>query len=125
MTVRAFAPGTVANLGPGLDILGLALEGAGDTVRIERAPEPGITIRDSGHPDIPRDASRNTAGIAAARVLEYAGAAAPLPPRRRPWRSTRFWTRRSRRRTSSRRVWRRKRPWRGATPTTWRRLSSG
>ena len=74
--VRAFAPGTVANLGPGLDILGLAVEGAGDTVRIERAPEPGITIRDSGHPDIPRDASRNTAGIAAARVLEYAGAAA-------------------------------------------------
>ncbi len=76
MTVRAFAPGTVANLGPGLDILGLAVEGAGDTVRIERAPGPGITIRDSGHPDIPRDASRNTAGIAAARVLEYAGAAA-------------------------------------------------
>jgi homoserine kinase len=76
MTVRAFAPGTVANLGPGLDILALAVEGAGDTVRIERASEPGITIRDSGHPDIPRDASRNTAGIAAARVLEYAGAAA-------------------------------------------------
>jgi homoserine kinase len=76
MAVRAFAPGTVANLGPGLDILALAVEGVGDTVRIERAPEPGITIRDSGHPDIPRDASRNTAGIAAAKVLEYAGAAA-------------------------------------------------
>ncbi len=74
--VRAFAPGTVANLGPGLDILGLAVEGAGDTVRIERTAEPGVTIRESGHPDIPRDASRNTAGIAAAKVLECAGAKA-------------------------------------------------
>ena len=36
MTVRAFAPGTIANLGPGLDILGLALKGPGDTVTVER-----------------------------------------------------------------------------------------
>ena len=70
---RAFAPGTVANLGPGLDILGLAVEGAGDTVRVERGAGPGIVIRDSGHPGIPREAERNTAGIAAARVLEQTG----------------------------------------------------
>jgi homoserine kinase len=75
MTVRAFAPGTVANLGPGLDVLGLALKGAGDTVTVQRAAGGGITIRDSGHPEIPREAERNTAGIAAARVLERAGAA--------------------------------------------------
>ncbi len=74
--IRAFAPGTVANLGPGLDILGLAVEGAGDTVRVERAPGPGIVIRDSGHSEITRDPSANTAGIAAAKVLERAGAAA-------------------------------------------------
>lgn len=71
--VRGFAPGTVANLGPGLDILGLAVDGAGDTVRVERAANPGIVIRESGHPDIPRDATRNTAGITAGRVLELAG----------------------------------------------------
>ena len=76
MSVRAFAPGTVANLGPGLDILGLAVEGAGDTVVIERSAAPGIVIRDSGHPDIPRDAARNTAGIAAAKVLEHTGQSA-------------------------------------------------
>src|SRR5262249_61934415 len=75
MTVRAFAPGTVANLGPGLDVLGLALKGAGDTVTVQRAAGGGITIRDSGHPEIPREPERNTAGIAAARVLERAGAA--------------------------------------------------
>jgi homoserine kinase len=71
--VRAFAPGTVANVGPGLDILGLALEGPGDTVRVERAAGSGVTVEDSGHPDIPRDAARNTAGIAASHVLARAG----------------------------------------------------
>lgn len=75
-SARAFAPATVANLGPGLDILGLALEGLGDTVTVERASGSGVTIRDSGHPDIPRDAAWNTAGIAAAAVLTRAGAKA-------------------------------------------------
>jgi homoserine kinase len=74
VSTRAFAPGTVANLGPGLDILGLALKGAGDTVSVERTEGRGVRIRDSGHPEIPREAERNTAGIAAVRVLERAGA---------------------------------------------------
>ena len=30
--VTAFAPGSVGNVGPGLDILGLAVAGRGDTV---------------------------------------------------------------------------------------------
>ena len=72
--VGAFAPGTVANVGPGLDILGLALEGPGDTVRVARSAGSGVTIEDSGHPDIPLDAARNTAGIAASEVLARAGA---------------------------------------------------
>lgn len=72
--VRAFAPGTVANLGPGLDILGLALRGAGDTVSVERVGGAQVSIRDSGHAEIPCDAAKNTAGIAAAKVLERAGA---------------------------------------------------
>jgi homoserine kinase len=71
---RGFAPGTVANLGPGLDVLGLALEGDGDTVTAERDETREIHIRSSGHPDISTDPRRNTAGIAAARVRERAGA---------------------------------------------------
>ena len=71
--VRAFAPGTVANLGPGFDVLGLAVTGAGDAVTAERAADGEIRIRTSGHPEIPRDAGKNTAGIAAARVRERAG----------------------------------------------------
>jgi homoserine kinase len=72
--VRGFAPGTVANLGPGLDILGLALAGVGDTVTAERGETREIRIRSSGHPEISTDPRRNTAGIAAARVRERAGA---------------------------------------------------
>lgn len=72
--VRAFAPGTVANLGPGLDILGLAVAGAGDTVTAERSANREIRIRSSGHPEIPGDPERNTAGIAAARVRAMASA---------------------------------------------------
>ncbi len=71
---RGFAPATVANLGPGLDILALALEGAGDEVRVETAPEPGIRISVDGPPEIPRDPARNTAGIAAREVLRLAKA---------------------------------------------------
>jgi homoserine kinase len=74
--VRAFAPGTVANLGPGLDILGLALEGAGDTVRAEHDAGGTLTIRSSGHPEISTDPKANTAGIAAAEVRRRAGAEA-------------------------------------------------
>jgi homoserine kinase len=72
--VRAFAPGTVANLGPGLDILGLAVAGAGDTVTAERSTSREIHISSSGHPEIPGELKRNTAGIAAARVRALASA---------------------------------------------------
>lgn len=73
-SVRAFAPGTVANIGPGLDILGLAVVGAGDTVTARRSGNREIRIRSSGHPEIPGDPERNTAGIAAARVRARASA---------------------------------------------------
>ncbi|HEX9689831.1 MAG TPA: homoserine kinase [Thermoanaerobaculia bacterium] len=72
--MRAFAPGTVANLGPGLDILGLAVTGAGDTVTAERTADREVRIRSSGHPDIPAEPERNTAGIAASRVRDRAAA---------------------------------------------------
>jgi homoserine kinase len=69
----AFAPGGVGNIGPGLDILGLALAGLGDTVEAEWIDEPGIRIRDPGHRDLPRDPDRHTSGVAARVVVERAG----------------------------------------------------
>jgi homoserine kinase len=72
-SVTAFAPGGVGNIGPGLDILGLAVAGLGDTVCAEWIEEPGIQIRDAGHPDLPTDAAGHTSGLAATAVLDRAG----------------------------------------------------
>lgn len=69
----AFAPGGVGNVGPGLDIVGLAVAGAGDAVRAEWTERAGITILDPGHRDLPTDAERHTAGLAARAVLDAAG----------------------------------------------------
>jgi homoserine kinase len=71
--VTAFAPGGVGNIGPGLDVLGLAVAGAGDEVRAEWTREPGIHLRDPGHPSLPRDPARHTAALAAQAVLAAAG----------------------------------------------------
>lgn len=74
-SVTAFAPATVANLGPGFDVLGLALSAPGDTVTATRRGAPGVRIvgveGDGGQ--LPREAERNTAGIAAIATLARAG----------------------------------------------------
>lgn len=71
-SATAFAPGGVGNIGPGLDILGLALAGPGDTVRADWIDRPGIEIRDPGHRDLPTSADRHTAGLSARVVIEHA-----------------------------------------------------
>jgi homoserine kinase len=71
--VTAFAPGSVGNIGPGLDILGLALTGAGDSASAEWSDAPGIQILDPGHPELPRQPTHHTSGLAARAVLELTG----------------------------------------------------
>ncbi|MBZ0111290.1 MAG: homoserine kinase [Thermoanaerobaculia bacterium] len=74
-TVRAFAPGSLSNLGCGVDTLGVALEGIGDTVLATRSEVPGVRIEavrgDGGR--LPVDADHNTCGIAALSLLRSAG----------------------------------------------------
>jgi homoserine kinase len=73
--VRIFAPATVANLGPGFDVLGLALGAPGDVVEAELSDRPGIEIveitGDKGL--LSPDPVRNVAGRAAADVVRRAG----------------------------------------------------
>ena len=75
--VRAYVPATVANLGPGFDVLGLALRAPGDTVtaRFARDGSSGVEISaitgDRGQ--LPQRADENTAGIAAIATLRRAG----------------------------------------------------
>ena len=72
--VRVFAPGSVGNVGPGFDILGLAVGGLGDHVRAERVQKTGIVVAEPGHPALPTDPARHTSAIAASHVLRKAGA---------------------------------------------------
>ena len=73
--MTAFAPATVANLGPGFDVLGLAIAGPGDRVVARRVEGQGVrlvqVVGDNG--TLPRTAEDNTAGVAAAEVLRLAG----------------------------------------------------
>jgi homoserine kinase len=72
-SATAFAPGSVGNVGPGLDIVGLAVAGRGDEATLTRTSGKGITIEDAGHPDLPLDPRRHAAAIAASAVFARAG----------------------------------------------------
>jgi homoserine kinase len=71
--VVAHAPGSIGNLGPGLDVLGCAITGAGDDVHAWWVDAPGVVIADPGHPELPDDPDRHACGIAARAVLARAG----------------------------------------------------
>lgn len=72
--VRVFAPASLSNLGPGFDVLGLALAHPGDIVIARRASTPGVRIvRATG--GVPLEVERNTAGVAARETLRRAGMA--------------------------------------------------
>ena len=69
--VRVFAPSSASNLGPGIDVLGLALLKPGDIVEAELSETPGVEIvevtGDGGA--LSRDPKKNVVGVAAADVL--------------------------------------------------------
>ncbi|MFN8579990.1 MAG: homoserine kinase [Gemmatimonadaceae bacterium] len=71
--IAALAPPSIGNFGPGLDILGCAVEGAADIVVAERAVlgrgEGNVTVLDAGHSELPTDPARHAAAIAARAVL--------------------------------------------------------
>lgn len=72
-TATAFAPGSVGNVGPGLDILGLAVAGRGDEATLTLCDGRGIAILDPGDPALPTDAAHHATAIAAQAVFTAAG----------------------------------------------------
>jgi homoserine kinase len=73
-SVTAFAPATVSNVACGFDVLGFALDEPGDEVTAALTAG-GVSIAgiegDGGR--LPRDAARNTAGVAALALLTQLG----------------------------------------------------
>lgn len=73
--IKAFAPATVGNIGIGFDILGLALERPGDEVIARKSDTPGLRITKitGAGGKLPYEPEKNTAGVAALRLLEHLG----------------------------------------------------
>jgi homoserine kinase len=72
--VTAFAPATVSNVACGFDVLGFPMEEPGDFVTA-RFTASGVQIDEiiGDHGRLPREAEKNTAGVAARAMLEAAG----------------------------------------------------
>ena len=71
----AFAPGSVANVAIGFDILGFSVDAVGDRVTATRSATPGVrvlAIRGT-QDDLPLEAARNTAGKAVIAMVEGLG----------------------------------------------------
>lgn len=69
--VRVFAPASLSNLGPGFDVLGLALDEPGDIVEAELSERPGVELAGVAGDGrgLPREPERNVAVVAAAEAL--------------------------------------------------------
>ena len=69
--VRVFAPATISNLGPGFDIIGIAVNKPGDEVLAKRQATPGVTFSlKTSQPGVPADAESNVAARVASLMLE-------------------------------------------------------
>src|SRR5881296_490358 len=68
LRVRARAYGSIANLGHGFDVFGMAVDVAWDEVELQRRRR-GLTLQVDGPAGIPAAARRNTAGVALAKLL--------------------------------------------------------
>ncbi|PYQ98009.1 MAG: homoserine kinase [Acidobacteria bacterium] len=73
-SVTAFAPATVSNVACGFDVLGFALNRPGDEVTARFAPGAVRIDEITGDQGrLPRDAAKNTAGVAAQALLTILG----------------------------------------------------
>ncbi len=71
--ISASAPATVANVGPGFDVFGFALDGPCDTVEIRRVSRRGVRLLEIvGADDLPLSSSKNVASAVAAKMLRAA-----------------------------------------------------
>jgi homoserine kinase len=70
--VRVYSPGSIANLGPGFDVFGIAIKGVGDIVLLKEQREPGIKIciHGVGADKIPTIPEKNSSGAILKHIIE-------------------------------------------------------
>lgn len=69
-SIKIFCPATIANLSCGFDVLGACLESIGDEMIVTKSINKGIRIIDIIGADLPLEATKNVAGVAALALLE-------------------------------------------------------
>lgn len=71
------APSTIANVGPGFDVFGIALKEPFDRIEVRKSSEPGVHVENIsgiGAYAVTMDNTKNTAAVAANKVLKVAQA---------------------------------------------------
>ncbi len=68
--VTIFSPATVANVSCAFDIMGFAVEQAGDRMTFRKTDENGIRIVMKNYRDLPSEPEKNVAGVVALAMLE-------------------------------------------------------
>ena len=73
--IKVFAPASVSNVACGFDLLGFALHEPGDEVIVRLSDKPGIQITKitGARGKLSYDPEKNTAGVAAQKLLEFLG----------------------------------------------------
>ncbi|NLR62931.1 homoserine kinase [Chitinophaga varians] len=69
-SIKVFAPGTVANVACGFDVIGLAMDAPGDEMILRRTSAPGIRIKAVHGADLPVDPAKNVASVAVQALLQ-------------------------------------------------------
>jgi homoserine kinase len=72
--IKIYAPGTVANMVCGFDVLGFALQEPSDEMWMQLSDKPGIQIHPDPQYNLPTDPEKNVAGAALIALLEAAPA---------------------------------------------------
>lgn len=69
--VKVYSPGSIANLGPGFDVFGIALDSLGDFVYLTQIHEPVVemTIKGIGAENIPNKPEINSSGAVLLKVM--------------------------------------------------------
>jgi homoserine kinase len=68
--VKVFCPATIANISCGFDVLGLCLDNVGDEMIIRKSENKGVVITKIDGADLPLEAEKNVAGVAALALLK-------------------------------------------------------
>jgi homoserine kinase len=72
-SVTIFSPATIANVGPGFDILGFAIDEPGDRIRVSIVQGKVHRLINSTDAKLPLETARNVSTVAATALLQHLG----------------------------------------------------